>query len=139
AHQLPGGRGAGHRLPRGRARDGGGRAVRAAPELLRRLRAVPRPDALDRRRLGADRGDRRPTRDARAPACRLSRPEAVVIAHKFLRGEQQLSAESRRLPVSAPAGERLRAPDDRLGLLATVAIVVGGIVGTGIFTVPAAI
>ena len=31
------------------------------------------------------------------------------------------------------------APDDRLGLMATVAIVVGGIVGTGIFTVPAAV
>src|SRR4051794_37371313 len=30
-------------------------------------------------------------------------------------------------------------PTDRLGLFATVAIVVGGIVGTGIFTVPAAI
>jgi APA family basic amino acid/polyamine antiporter len=41
--------------------------------------------------------------------------------------------------VSALAGERLGAPDDRLGLFATVAIVVGGIVGTGIFTVPAAI
>ena len=41
--------------------------------------------------------------------------------------------------VSAPADERLGAPDDRLGLFATVAIVVGGIVGTGIFTVPAAI
>ena len=46
---------------------------------------------------------------------------------------------SRRLPVSAPAAKRLGAPDDRLGLFATVAIVVGGIVGTGIFTVPAAI
>src|SRR3954447_25934679 len=32
-----------------------------------------------------------------------------------------------------------RGPTDRLGLFATVAIVVGGIVGTGIFTVPAAI
>ena len=53
--------------------------------------------------------------------------------------EQRVAAESRRLPVSAPADERLRAPDDRLGLFATVAIVVGGIVGTGIFTVPAAI
>jgi APA family basic amino acid/polyamine antiporter len=41
--------------------------------------------------------------------------------------------------VSAPADERIGAPDDRLGLLATVAIVVGGIVGTGIFTVLAAI
>ena len=41
--------------------------------------------------------------------------------------------------MSAPADERLGAPDDRLGLFATVAIVVGGIVGTGIFTVPAAI
>jgi hypothetical protein len=41
--------------------------------------------------------------------------------------------------VSAPADERLGAPDDGLGLFATVAIVVGGIVGTGIFTVPAAI
>ena len=41
--------------------------------------------------------------------------------------------------MSAPAVERLGAPDDRLGLFATVAIVVGGIVGTGIFTVPAAI
>jgi amino acid transporter len=38
--------------------------------------------------------------------------------------------------VSAPADERIGAPDDRLGLFATVAIVVGGIVGTGIFTVP---
>jgi len=44
-----------------------------------------------------------------------------------------------RLPVSAPADKRLGSPDDRLGMLATVAIVVGGIVGTGIFTVPAAI
>jgi hypothetical protein len=33
----------------------------------------------------------------------------------------------------------LGAPDDRLGVFATVAILVGGIVGTGIFTVPAAI
>jgi APA family basic amino acid/polyamine antiporter len=41
--------------------------------------------------------------------------------------------------VSAPADKRLLRPDDRLGLSATVAIVVGGIVGTGIFTVPAAI
>jgi amino acid permease len=41
--------------------------------------------------------------------------------------------------VSAPADERLRAPDDRLGLFGTVAIVVGAIVGTGIFTLPAAI
>ncbi|HET8778213.1 MAG TPA: amino acid permease [Candidatus Limnocylindria bacterium] len=41
--------------------------------------------------------------------------------------------------MSAPAAERLGAPDARLGLFATVAIVVGGIVGTGIFTVPAAI
>jgi hypothetical protein len=41
--------------------------------------------------------------------------------------------------VSAPADERLGAPDDRLGLFATVAIAVGGIVGIGIFTVPAAI
>ena len=41
--------------------------------------------------------------------------------------------------MSAAADERLWAPDDRLGLFATVAIVVGGIVGTGIFTVPAAI
>jgi APA family basic amino acid/polyamine antiporter len=49
------------------------------------------------------------------------------------------SAESRSLPVPAPADERLRAPDPRLGLFATVALVVGGIVGTGIFTVPAAI
>ena len=39
--------------------------------------------------------------------------------------------------MSAAADERLGAPDDRLGLFATVAIVVGGIVGTGIFTVPA--
>src|SRR4051812_35192383 len=46
---------------------------------------------------------------------------------------------TRRLPVSALADERPEAPDDRLGLFATVAIVVGGIVGTGIFTVPAAI
>src|SRR4051812_30314415 len=38
-----------------------------------------------------------------------------------------------------PRDERLGVPDDRLGLLATVALVVGGIVGTGIFTVPAAI
>ena len=41
--------------------------------------------------------------------------------------------------MSAAADKRLLAPDDRLGLFATVAIVVGGIVGTGIFTVPAAI
>jgi amino acid transporter len=41
--------------------------------------------------------------------------------------------------VSVPADERLGAPDDRLGLFASVAIVVGGIVGTGIFAVPAAI
>jgi APA family basic amino acid/polyamine antiporter len=41
--------------------------------------------------------------------------------------------------VSARADERRRAPDDRLGLSATVAIVVGGIVGTGIFALPAAI
>jgi basic amino acid/polyamine antiporter, APA family len=41
--------------------------------------------------------------------------------------------------VSAPADERFGGPHDRLGLSATVAIVVGGIVGTGIFTVPAAI
>jgi hypothetical protein len=34
---------------------------------------------------------------------------------------------------------RRGAPDDRLGLFPTVAIVVGGIVGTGIFTVPASI
>jgi hypothetical protein len=46
---------------------------------------------------------------------------------------------SRRLPVSARADKRLGPPDDRLGLVATLAIVVGGIVGTGIFTVPAAI
>ena len=39
--------------------------------------------------------------------------------------------------MSAPADKRFLAPDDRLGLFATVAIVVGGIVGTGIFTVPA--
>jgi amino acid transporter len=41
--------------------------------------------------------------------------------------------------VSVRADERRRAPDDRLGLSATVAIVVGGIVGTGIFALPAAI
>ena len=43
------------------------------------------------------------------------------------------------LAVSASARKRLLAPDGRLGLPATIAIVVGGIVGTGIFTVPAAI
>jgi hypothetical protein len=53
--------------------------------------------------------------------------------------EKRVLSQSRRLPVSAPADERLGAPDDRLGLFATVAIVVGGIVGTGIFTVPATI
>ena len=41
--------------------------------------------------------------------------------------------------MSAPADRRLLASDDRLGLFATLAIVVGGIVGTGIFTVPAAL
>ena len=42
--------------------------------------------------------------------------------------------------IATRAGERRRAPDDdRLGLSATVAIVVGGIVGTGIFALPAAI
>src|SRR3954452_16600478 len=45
-------------------------------------------------------------------------------------------SEAARVP---PADERLGAPDDRLGLFATVALVVGGIVGTGIFTVPAAV
>jgi amino acid transporter len=30
-------------------------------------------------------------------------------------------------------------PDHRLGLAATIALVVGGTVGTGIFTVPAAV
>ena len=38
--------------------------------------------------------------------------------------------------MSALADKRLGARDDRLGLFATVAIVVGGIVGTGIFTAP---
>lgn len=41
--------------------------------------------------------------------------------------------------MSASADKRLLASDNRLGLAATVAIVVGGIVGTGIFTAPAAI
>ena len=40
---------------------------------------------------------------------------------------------------SAVVERETASPDDRLGLFATVAIVVGGIVGTGIFTVPAAI
>ena len=41
--------------------------------------------------------------------------------------------------MDQPTQELHLAPDERLGLFATVAIVVGGIVGTGIFTVPAAI
>jgi len=42
--------------------------------------------------------------------------------------------------VSAAATAGTRAErDERLGLPATVALVVGGIVGTGIFTVPAAV
>lgn len=43
------------------------------------------------------------------------------------------------MPAPAASGTRATPADGRLGVPATVAIVVGGIVGTGIFTVPAAI
>jgi APA family basic amino acid/polyamine antiporter len=43
------------------------------------------------------------------------------------------------MPAPAARGTRAAPADPRLGVAATVAIVVGGIVGTGIFTAPAAI
>ena len=64
-----------------------GVAVRAARQLLRRLRLVPRPDAHDGRHRRADHGGGRAARHAREAARRLPGVEALVNAYKFLRAD----------------------------------------------------